>query len=103
MEAVSLAGTIVQFTQVGLEFFSRFLALCRSANGTLEEISDKEKQIQALLREIASLEAVTPTQINNEHVNTCRKFSNSCRKSQTQQRGMENDMFCPISRLRPAQ
>lgn len=73
MEAVSLAGTIVQFTQVGLEFFSRFLALYRSANGTLEEMADKEKHIQALLRDIASLEAIPLTQIDNEHVRACRK------------------------------
>lgn len=73
MEAVSLAGTIVQFTQVGLQFFSRFLALYRSTNGTLEDIADKEKQIEALLRDIASLEAIPFTQIDNEHIKACRK------------------------------
>jgi hypothetical protein len=73
MEAVSLIGIIVQFTQVGLEFFSRLLALYRSANGTIEEMADKEKHIQALLRDIASLEAIPLSQIDNEHVRACRK------------------------------
>ncbi|KAE8313875.1 hypothetical protein BDV41DRAFT_576302 [Aspergillus transmontanensis] len=74
MEAVSLAGTIVQFTQVGLEFFSRFFALCRSANGTLEEITEQEKQVQALLQHIADLEALYPNQNRNEETKACRKI-----------------------------
>ena len=74
MEAVSLAGTIVQFTQVGLEFFSRFFALFRSANGTLEETSEQEKQVQALLQHIADLEALYPAQNHNEETKACRKI-----------------------------
>lgn len=73
MEAISLASSIVQFTQVAVVFFTRFLALCRSANGTTQEFADRETQIQAILVDIAALEARPLTQAESEHVRACQK------------------------------
>ncbi|KAL3466255.1 hypothetical protein BJX64DRAFT_284823 [Aspergillus heterothallicus] len=80
MEAVSLAGVIVQFTHVGLEFFSRFFALCRSANGTLEDMSDREAQVQVLLTDIAALEAVLAHSQGADNNNQQQQHIESCRR-----------------------
>ncbi|KAJ6155079.1 hypothetical protein N7470_005645 [Penicillium chermesinum] len=61
------------FTQIGIEVFRRFFALYRSVNGTLEEISDKRKQIKALLRDLAFLASVPDIQVDREHIQACRQ------------------------------
>jgi hypothetical protein len=73
MEPISLASFIVQITQIGVEFFSRFLALSRSANGSLREFSDRESQIKAIFVDVATLGAVQLTQGEDEHVRACQK------------------------------
>ncbi|KAJ5378220.1 uncharacterized protein N7496_005629 [Penicillium cataractarum] len=88
MEPISLAGFIIQITQFGVEFFSRFLALSRSANGSIREVSDREMQIQAILVDIAALKALPLlTQGEDEHITACQKVLKQMSKIITSTKG----------------